>query len=266
MSVKFGTYIKMNTHLFLLGLLLCLAAVTARHTDPVENSETEPNNNGNNRAKGNGHRRKRYHMSYGYDYQPPATPFYYPPRRESNDRNQDLLPEIYRLLDEISNYIRRPPPPPQPQPIYIPYPVPYPMCNCEANNNVNKKMEKPTITSRFPDMDDTNQNWGIIDDSTTEDEGDGARPLSFVPIQSKRPMKRPPVALEHGTQHARAPAHIPNMCDVFSLSCCSGDASQQKRCFTEAGCADTFAKGNACEQERLFKIIDEYSKAYAPVN
>ncbi|KAJ2951959.1 hypothetical protein O0L34_g4218 [Tuta absoluta] len=260
--------LKMNTHLFLFGLLLCLAAVTARHTDPVEISDTEPSSNsGNNKAKGHGHRRKRYHMSYGYDYQPPAIPFYSPPRRESHDRNQDLLPEIYRLLDEISNYIRRPPPPPQPQPIYIPYPVPYPMCNCETNNN--KKSSKPTITSRFPDMDDTNQNWGIIDESSTEDEGDGSRPLSFVPIQPKRPLNRPQIALDHGTQHARAPAapaKVPDMCDVFSLSCCSGDAPQQKRCFTEAGCADTFAKGNACDQERLLKIIEEYSKAYAPVH
>ncbi|XP_049870228.1 uncharacterized protein LOC126369703 [Pectinophora gossypiella] len=261
----------MNTHLLVLGVLLCLMAVDARHFGEQADQVSTDDDQAHvvkARESGDRHRRKRYHINYGYDYQPPANPFYPPYRRESYDRNPDLLPEIYRLLDEISAYVRRPQPPP-PQPIYIPYAVPYPICNCPAATPT----AKPNITNRFPEMDDSNQNWGLVDEGTQEEEGDGSRPLSFTPITPKRPLKRPQVNLEHGTQHGREAAaspsiqaRVPVMCDVFSLSCCgNGSPAQQRECLISNGCPETYDNGRGCSQERLLKIIDAYSKAYAPV-
>lgn len=59
---------------------------------------------------------------------------------------------------------------------------------------------------------------------------------------------------------------IPSMCDVFSLSCCSGTRSQQRQCFTNVGCSMTYQNGKACEQDRVLAIIEAYSKAYSPIH
>lgn len=200
----------MKSVIVLLGLALCLVAVNARHyTDRIENEKRSDDDLTENaepardyRGGQMRHRRKRWQMNYGYDYPPPPNPYY--PERRDYDRNQELIPQIWRLLDEISAYVRRPPPPPVlPQPIYVPYPVPYPVPqNCTCNVKI---VSQPNVTKRFPDFEDINQNWGIADTNEEvdeEDDGDGSRPISFEPIKPKTPMTRPQPEVEHGSDQA----------------------------------------------------------------
>lgn len=196
-----------------LGLALCIIAVHARHySDRIENEKRDDELTDNvetgrdHRASPSRHRRKRWQMNYGYDYPPPPNPYY--PERRDYDRNQELIPQIWRLMDEISAYVRRPMLPPQP--IYVPYPVPYPVPqNCTCNVQV---VGTPNVTKRFPDMDDINQNWGIAEtneEEEIEDDGsDGSRPISFDPIKPKTPMLRPPPAVEHGSNDANTVSFI----------------------------------------------------------
>ncbi|KAL4705969.1 hypothetical protein ACJJTC_019324 [Scirpophaga incertulas] len=193
-----------------LAALICLVSVQARHTarrDVERDTNDELNENiesvRDRRADQMRHRRKRWQMNYGYDYPPPPNPYY--PVRNDYDRNQELIPQILRLLDEIAAYVRRPLPPAVPQPIYVPYPVPYPVPqphNCTCNIQI---AGNPDVTSRFPVMEDTNQNWGLTDLNTQQeipdDGNDGARPISFDPIKPIRPV-RPPPAVEHGSSQS----------------------------------------------------------------
>lgn len=195
----------MKSLAILVGLALCLVAVHARHyTDRLENEKRADDDSDNVESGKNyrsqmRHRRKRWQMNYGYDY-PPQPPNPYFLERRDYDRNQELIPQIWRLLDEISAYVKRPPPPPVPQPIYVPYPVPYPLpqnCNCNA--------QAPNITNRFPELEDVRQNWGIVtsqEADAIDDGNDGSRPISFEPIKPKRPMQRPQPEVEHGTNEA----------------------------------------------------------------
>nr|WED40945.1 putative silk protein 2 [Ephestia kuehniella] len=276
----------MKHFIALMGLLLCFTIVSCRHYNAKENTE-ESSDETEHIAKAREfaanqmrhHRRKRWQSNYGYDY-PPPPPYplpYYPDRRDYDRNNQDLLPQILRLLDEISSYIKRPPPPPQP--IYVPYPVPYPVpqvCSCAVPTNGSKN---PNVDKRLrPTLEDSNQNWGLVDsndDADYEDGGDGSRPISFDPIKPKYPMQRPPPKVDHGSTQedrdlstqASAPAlssspKAANMCNIAILSCCSGQ--QQRTCFTKFGCGMTYAKGNACTSDSINTALDSFKSAYAP--
>nr|AXY94852.1 GMPiso00278 [Galleria mellonella] len=206
----------MNTVTILFGILLCTAAANSRqYNDRVDTEVTSDELDHIGKARDEAankmrHRRRRWQSSYGYDYPPPPIP-YYPDRREYERPNQqqDLLPQILRLLDEISIYAKRPPPPPQP--IYVPYPVPYPVpqqCICQAKGTTEKTPTQvtPDVDKRIkPEIEDERQNWGIVDsntDSEYDDNGDGSRPISFEPIKPKRPMQRPPPDVDHGSSQA----------------------------------------------------------------
>lgn len=200
----------MNTYTILFGVLLYLAVVNARHF--AERSDTEStaddkdgHTDSAKRVHGVGqsrHKRRSWQMNYGYEYPQPPIPFN--TDRRDYDTQQNLMPQILRLLDEISAYVRRPPQPLPPQPIYVPYPVPYPVqqnCRCETKPT----NQKPSIENRFPVMDDTNQNWGFVDnndETDEEDENDGSRPISFNPIVPARPGRRPAPKLDHGSSQA----------------------------------------------------------------
>lgn len=200
----------MNTTVLLLAGLLSVVLVNGRHFEDrnqPENVDEEQFETRKYRERSGEqrHRRKRWQMAYGYDLQPHS---YYPDRRNNYDRNEDILPQIFKLLDELSDYVKKnqqqPPPPPPPQPIYIPYPVPYPVpqyINCKP-----KIENKPNITqpsrAGFGGMEDVNQNWGFVtnDNEDYEDDGnDGARPISFDPIKPKNFLMRPPPKVDHGT-------------------------------------------------------------------
>lgn len=192
----------MHTLTVLLIVIICMGEVYPRHVldDINESDMLSPDKNDGIRkhtSDQNRHRRRRWQANYGYDY-PLPPPHYYPERRDYDRNQQDLLPQIVKLLEEISTYIRRPQPPPPPQPIYIPYPVPYPVpqyTSCTENAT-----KKPTIHNRFPVMEDTNQNWGFVTDEKDEtDDLPDSRPISFDPIKPLRPMKRPSPKVEHGS-------------------------------------------------------------------
>lgn len=198
----------MNTLALVLGLLLCLAMVNCRSFDDRRESDpiSEVDDEGHKSHVAGRHRRRRWQMNYGYDY---SMPPYYPERREYDRNQQDLLPKIVRLLEEISVYVKRPqPPPPPPQPIYIPYPVPYPVIQyapCATNGG-----KLPNITTRFPNFEDTNQNWGFTAEEETPLEGDGSRPLSFDPIKPPRPLTRPAPPVDHGSVQSNAVSSLYN--------------------------------------------------------
>ncbi|XP_059049765.1 uncharacterized protein LOC131844814 [Achroia grisella] len=285
----------MNTLTILFGICVCAAVVYGRQfNDRVDTdvASDETDHIGKARdvaANQMRHRRRRWQSNYGYDYSPPPIP-YYPDRREYDrpSQQQDIVPQILRLLDEISSYIKRPQPPPLPQPIYVPYPVPYPVpqqCTCSGRRNNNKSPTDipTTFDNRIkPELEDERQNWGIIDSNAEREEGDyddigdGSRPISFEPIKPKRPMQRPPPKVEHGSSQGRNDLQLQassnsnpeqgraaSICNGAILTCCN--TSSQKQCFTRLGCAMTFAKGNACTQESVTTAIESFKLAYAPV-
>lgn len=190
----------MHKIILLFGVLICLVAVHARHY--VDRDEQEsPDDQETLRLKEHipRHRRRRWQSNYGYDYPPPS--YYYPDRRDDRN-NQDTIQQIYRLLEDISTFIKRtPPPPPSPQPIYIPYPVAFPTrVTCKTPQNTSDTKD-PVPDRRFPVMEDINQNWGLVTaEEEYDDESDGTRPISFEPLVPKQQMKRPAPEVEHGSQ------------------------------------------------------------------
>lgn len=271
----------MNAITLIAVVLLCLSIVNGRSFDDRREPEklSEIENDGikthNTQMR---HRKRRWQGNYGYDYPAPIPP-YYPERRDYDRNQQDLLPKIVRLLEEISAYVRHPQPPPPPQPIYIPYPVPYPVpqyiaCTSSTSSTSSKN---PNVTIRFPDMEDTNQNWGIVvDEENNEDIGDGSRPISFDPIKPKRPMKRITPKVEHGSVQSdsqqvtpapkfedSAQGQIPNMCNAAIISCCSN--KNQMQCFSNFGCGDTYYNGKACSSDSINEALEAFKVAYSPM-
>ncbi|XP_026737560.1 uncharacterized protein LOC113500859 [Trichoplusia ni] len=278
----------MDTLALLAGILLCLVVVNGRHLE--ENHDPSPisdslDHGESMRKRGTDlrHRRKRWQANYGYDYPVPSHGYPYADRREYDRNHQDLLPQIVKLLEEIAVYVRRaPPPPPPPQPIYIPYPVPYPVPQFGACTD--KAARKPNISTRFPEMEDTNQNWGFVESNEDADyeSGDGARPISFDPIKPLRPMKRPAPKVEHGSKQmdnqrptTQAPRFVldepgllrtPTMCNAAVLSCCADNIKQQKKCFDNFGCSISYDNGNACSNDSINEALESFKRAYSPVS
>lgn len=198
----------MQTYTIIFGFLLCLAASNAwnferRNTASEVDDHVDTARRAREHTPNQRHKRRSWHSSYGYDYPQPPNPFYQN-RRDYEQQNQDLIPQIWRLLDEISSYVKRPQLPAQPQPIYIPYAVPYPVpqtCKCITNTAPNDD-KNITFGNRFKGMEDE-QNWGLVDSNEgDDDEGDGSRPISFAPLVPKRPSKRPAIKVEHGSQQS----------------------------------------------------------------
>ncbi|CAB3239402.1 unnamed protein product [Arctia plantaginis] len=277
----------MNTLALLVGVLLCLTVASGRSfeekldSDSLTLSDLEPQV-----PKRHGqeirHRKRRWQTSYGYDYPAPG-PAYYPERRDYD--RQDLLPKIVKLLEEISYNLRRPQPPPPPQPpIYIPYPVPYYVPQylpCAPTSG-----KKPNVTSRFPDMEDTNQNWGFVMNQKDNvlPPGNGARPISFDPIRPPQAMLRPTPDVEHGSeqtdnQHTtQAPrfehnsdssgmlGRAPDMCNAAILSCCTGDQQSQRECFRNFSCGIIYGTDKICSPESINEALEAFKAAYSPVS
>lgn len=280
----------MNTLALLFSVLLCLAIVNCRSFEDRHAKDLSEADDGGLKTHGSEHRhrRRRWQANYGYDYRPSMPPYYPDARDYDRNQQQDLLPKIVRLLEEISDYIKRPqaniPPIQQlPQPVYIPVPYIIPQfVPCTATSAQN-----PNISSRFPEMEDTNQNWGFVPSNQIGrlPAGDGSRPISFEPIRPQGPMMRPPPAVEHGSVQAenqpttKAPMtfevdlpsedpveQIPVMCKAAVLSCCADSKPQQKQCFTNFGCTSTYDNGNACNTESVDEALAAFKAAYSPVS
>ncbi|KAI5631040.1 hypothetical protein NE865_16248 [Phthorimaea operculella] len=248
-----------------------------------------------------GQRQKRFYNYGSYGFAPiNPVPF---PGYPSNDPYQntfseDPLQQIYRRLQDIAGVIRtqskfNQPPPPPPFPILFPVVfVPQVGCGCTPNQGATPK-PKPNgtdfdIENRFPDMEDTNQNWGIVvnQNDTEVDDGedeDFTRPISFQPIRPNRTMTRPPPAVDHGSnQEGRDPMRTtttmspaaaappaasasaptrPTVCDAAVLSCCH-QAQVTYECFVANGCPDPTAYGNPCEAQTILQVINRFSRFY----
>lgn len=273
----------MNKLILLFGVLICFMAVNARHyADRRADEESDDQGTLKPREHGPG-RKRRWQSSYGYEYQAPS--YYYPERRDER-YNQETIQHIYRLLEDISSYLRRmPPPTPPPQPIYIPYPVALPtQVTCKTPEN----STNPDLTRRnqFTDNMDQNRNWGIVAPQEEDygNEFDGARPISFNPFVPRQLMKRPAPEVEHGSKQSshvteaphfapapaaqssasRATPVIPGMCNAAILSCCGISGDQQRQCFDNVGCVDNY-NDSTCTTDSIQKAIDSFRTAYAPI-
>lgn len=195
----------MNTFALLLGVLLCFATVNCRSFDDGREADlmSEVENENHNTHLAGRHRRRRHGWQMHYGYNNPM-PSYYPERTDYDYNQQDLLPKIVRLLEEIAVNVKKPqPPPPPPQPIYIPVPYPVIQCTpCAATVEKNTSKVNVSIETRSGCKEDSDQNRGNASEDDTEDnslEGDGIRPISFEPIKPSRPMKRPAPSVDHGS-------------------------------------------------------------------
>ncbi|KAJ0178710.1 hypothetical protein K1T71_005485 [Dendrolimus kikuchii] len=143
-TCKMNTITLMMTGLLVVGVIIVNGQNYEEAIDDyVEDEQHEPRKY-RIRSGEQRYRRRKWRMGYGYDDQPYS---HYSDRRNTYDRNEEVIPQIFKLLDDLSNYIKinqKQPPPLPPQFIYVPYPVPYPVpqyINCnpkteDAKTNV----------------------------------------------------------------------------------------------------------------------------------
>lgn len=196
----------MKTYTVIFAVLVCLTVSSARNferRDIVSDDEDQVNTvrRAREHTPNQRHKRRSWHNNYGYDYSQPPNPFYQDRRDYEPQNQQDIIPQIWRLLDEISTFVRRPIISPQPQSVYIPYAVPYPVSQtCKCNPPIDPNSDKTlTFGTRFKGMEE-GQNWGLVDSNEgIEDDEDGSRPISFAPVMPNRPLKRPAIKVDHGS-------------------------------------------------------------------
>lgn len=163
-----------------------------------------------------GQRQKRWFNYYGYGF-PPVNPIIYPNQQNPiSGSYEDPFSQIYRRLQDFSSSVRQPAFPQNlPQfPFFFPVIfVPASGCTCSPSTPSPQTPQMnnttPGLNNRFPAMEDTNQNWGIVVDEsarpTVKDidyEDDGRRPISFEPVPPIAPVNRPAPPVEHGSNQA----------------------------------------------------------------
>ncbi|XP_059049764.1 uncharacterized protein LOC131844813 [Achroia grisella] len=258
-------------------------------------------------------REKRWYNFYGF---PPINPSYnsgYGKKDNSfNPGYEDPFVEIHRRLQELSGIVRQPAPSfpsfsSNNFPFYLPvFYVPQSGCDCPTqtespqttpDNKKNTTSPSPNIETRFPEMEDNRQNWGVVNEigtTTNEqvddyDENDGARPISFEPIQPNTPISRPAPPVEHGSSQGNADEPItttpgsfqasttinpiqnpttvnpiseaPSACDGAVLSCCH-QLQVTYDCFALQGCPDPTAYGNPCDSNVILRVINRFQSFY----
>lgn len=197
-------------------------------TDPKLDSEPKEVESDSNSTETQRH--KRWYNPYSYGF-PPFNPFINPGYNKRDEGTntgyygEDPLALIHRRVQEIAHFVRQPqqqPLPPQAQiPIFYPVLFVHPGdCDCNNENQTPSTPEPdtavtpadnnndgnstdgttPTVASRWPQMEDNRQNWGlVVNDSDSEEGIDFSRPISFDPIRLNRPTMRPAPPVEHGT-------------------------------------------------------------------
>lgn len=261
-----------------------------------------------------GQRQKRFFNYYGYGF-PPMNPVIYPNRDDQYGQYgyEDPIVQIQRRLQDIaaiartSNYNLNVQPFPFGGQFPILFPVifiPYVNCGCTPNQPPDNQTQVPNengtypdLSTRFPQMEDENQNWGVFvngTEVTDNQEEDFTRPISFVPVLPDRPTSRPPPAVEHGSSQAgsggtnnqastttttttirpepnpprpiqnRPPSASldpPSACDGAILSCCH-QPQVTYDCFAVAGCPDPTSYGNPCEVDVILRVINRFQMYY----
>lgn len=147
---------------------------------------------------------------------PAPAPFY---------NEEEPFRQIYRKIKDISSYVRQSSQPTWQQPSHFYLPVifvpQFASCNCPPNDSKRRTGQAPatpaplnppainpnmTVDTRFPEMEDTRQNWGLASDSNEPGDQEFNRDLSFDPIPPSVPTSRPPPPVEHGSSQAGLPS------------------------------------------------------------
>ncbi|XP_026497020.2 uncharacterized protein LOC113401354 [Vanessa tameamea] len=257
----------------------------------------------------NNQRQKRFYDYPGFGYPPfglpPSFPYlgqsHYSKRDESQNTGdygtEDALKLIFNRLQGILSDVRhqtQPPPQQSSIPAFIPVLfIPHAGCSCTTNSQVpsrpvngndhrksDQETTTPALPNRFPDFEDTQQNWGIVsgNESNVNVEGDGNRPVSFDPIIPQTPIDIPVPPVEHGSVQAgaepqpiptttlgpiasrpakggsRAPYITPSICDGAVVSCCLRPQITPN-CFALQGCPDPSRYGNPCDPEVVLNVV-----------
>lgn len=204
---------------FAFGLLICVVLVNARqhgerHTDKLQLDLIDNNDENNEEhvsdVSDTRHKRKRRN---GYRY--PLQYSRFDDRRDVYDLRQHdvLFSQILSYLDDIATNLKRPTTYAS-QPSYVPYPIyiPSQCCNCKTGtpDNTPDVPKNLTFKRRWPEMDDVNQNWGVVEESRPPKQSgreydydeDGARPIDFTPVKPRRPLSRAQPDVDRGSSQA----------------------------------------------------------------
>ncbi|XP_050343480.1 uncharacterized protein LOC126768992 [Nymphalis io] len=261
----------------------------------------------------NNQRQKRFYDNSDFGYPPFGIPSNVPYLGQSQyskrDESQntgvhgtvDVLSLIFNRLQAILSDVRQRPQPLPHQaniPTFIPvlY-IPQAGCSCTTNSQVPSRPDNgndqtqtneettPALPNRFPELDDTQQNWGIVsgNESDVNVERDGNRPISFDPIIPQTPLDVPVPPVEHGSVQAgaepqlispttlrpianrpienrpakgdsRTPYITPSICDAAVVSCCLRPQITPN-CFSQQGCSDPSRYGNPCDPEVVLNVV-----------
>ncbi|XP_068631252.1 uncharacterized protein [Battus philenor] len=271
----------MKTSIVLFGLLFGLVALIVNSSARPNHGELdlstlddgEINSNYEERDKENNRRGRRTrhsrHIFKRYDYPPPW----------SYDRDYLDLQKLYqieKLIEELREPIKsRQQVSNNPlQVVYIPIPIYLNMCSSD-----NKKISVTNVGSRggFENENENVPNW-VWDqgENTVENDDDGARPISFKPVNVNRPQGTQPPPVEHGSIQAgvtttaapllttKSPIREPNKCEAAILTCCRFTDDNRKKCFDKYGCVKTFETGLACTTKAIQAVILHFKEAYGP--
>lgn len=318
-----------SMHWTLLAILINVTLIIAAPSEinkiediaKIEKTDAEPETpltlteeNNDNTDTTQGQRQKRFFNHYGYGF-PPMNPVIYPNRDNQYGQYgyEDPIVQIERRLQDIagiartSNYNFNVPPPLPPGghfPILFPIIfIPYVSCKCTPNQTPGNQTQppksngtNPDLSTRFPVLEDENQNWGPVTNGTETDyqEEDFTRPISFDPILPERPMNRPPPNVEHGSSQSGSGATTnrptstfttttirpqfnpprptqnippsvsrepPSACDGAILSCCH-QPEVTYNCFTSSGCPDPSSYGNPCAADVILRVINRFQTYY----
>ncbi|XP_068631253.1 uncharacterized protein [Battus philenor] len=156
--------------------------------------------------------------------------------------------------------------------------------NYEERDKENNRRGRRTRHSRhifkrggFENENENVPNW-VWDqgENTVENDDDGARPISFKPVNVNRPQGTQPPPVEHGSIQAgvtttaapllttKSPIREPNKCEAAILTCCRFTDDNRKKCFDKYGCVKTFETGLACTTKAIQAVILHFKEAYGP--
>ncbi|XP_046963068.1 uncharacterized protein LOC124532287 [Vanessa cardui] len=262
----------------------------------------------------NNQRQKRFYDYPGFGYPPfglpPNFPYLGQSQYSKRDESQNtgvygteaalqlIFNRLQGILSDVRQHTQRPPQQAS-IPAFIPVLfIPQPSCGCTTNSQdtngqvpsrpvngndhtqPNQETTTPALPNRFPDLEDTQQNWGIVsgNESNVNVEGDGNRPISFDPIVPQAPIDIPVPPVEHGSVQAgaepqqiptttfrpiaslpakgssRTPYNTPTICDGAVISCCLRSPITPS-CFALQGCPDPSRYGNPCDPEVVLNVV-----------
>lgn len=266
-----------------------------------------------------GQRQKRWYHYPNFE----VPPIYTAPLPSFSYETEEPFRQIYRKIKDISSLVRQSSQPALPwqtsAQFYLPviFVPQFSECKCPPPNN--RPTSSPdfttpvpsnppvapdvpgnpnvTVVNRFPEMEDSRQNWGIAGDENDPGEEEYNRPLSFDPVPPPTPTSRPPPPVEHGSIQAGlsnptpmadrrklgspafGPPSVPppppsftsnplihgqdgglTECDKAILSCCHRKEVTYQ-CFVDLDCPNLKPYGNdPCAAKVIFDVATKISR------